>query len=194
MRGGHAGGGSSRSAAGHGAGFSSHSRSHAARGDLARGYFVGDTPYFYEDYPFEQAVAAPVAPQLIVMQTPADAHPEPKAQPLLIELQGDRYVRYGGVGQSSERSAPARKTAIVPDTETATVLIYRDGRREQVPDYAIVGPVLYARTVSNDGSNGYAMKNIQLSALDIAATTKANRENGVAFVLPAGPNEVVTRP
>ena len=76
-----------------------------------------------------------------------------------------------------------------------TVLVYRDGHREEVPDYVIVGRVIYAHTNRDRDSEGdYDMTNIQLSALDIPATMRANRENGVRFVLPAGPNEVITRP
>src|SRR6202041_660919 len=78
-----------------------------------------------------------------------------------------------------------------------TVLIFRDGHREEVADYAIVGCVIYAhraRASGDDDQNGYGLNNIQVSALDVPATVRMNRENGVSFVLPDGPNQVLTRP
>jgi hypothetical protein len=190
-----------------------------------RGYYLDGFPYFYDDYPYAQSVPE-AGSQVIVLQQPAaevDAPAQARVSPLLIELEGDRYVRYGGVSSASERQPvgtrpkaqldsaktssthstnAARSTISQPSAEPAepsptqlapTVLIFRDGHREEVPDYAIVGRVLYAHGV-DDGEPGYGVKNIQLSALDIPATMKANRENGISFMLPSGPNEVVTRP
>lgn len=160
--------------------------------------FIGDP--FYADY-----AVAPVAipPQFVVAQpAPApDVPPEPKSEPLLIELQGNRYVRFGGSQQSVERgvnaapdyadasnlSKQASHTELPP-----TVLIFRDGHREQIPEYAIVGGTIYA---SGDyWQSGHWTKSIQLSALNIPATIQANQQAGVRFTLPSAPNEVVTRP
>jgi hypothetical protein len=175
----------------------------------SRGFYLGDTPYFYTDYPFQQFAAEPASPEMIVMRPPAE---ETKSEPLLIELRGDRYVRFGGIQKSSERGTAALPdyaetsagpvahvgshtqggTALKSNELPPVVLVYRDGRQEEVSDYAIVGTIMYAR--GDYWKNGYWTKNIQLSALNISATMKANQDNGVKFVLPAGPNEVVTRP
>jgi hypothetical protein len=142
------------------------------------------------------------------MQPPAAAEtPTVKTPSLLIELQGDRYVRFGGTTRSAEASSQARDGSAVAATSqptipsshiaqeslSPTVLIYRDGHREEVADYAIVGRVIYAHR-THDEQIGYELNNIQVSALDVPATVRANRETGISFVLPAGPNEVVTRP
>jgi hypothetical protein len=92
-----------------------------------------------------------------VPSTTADTPPEPKSEPLMIELQGNRYVRFGGRQQSAERgvnAAPdyadaeaAKSSRPRPQTQPEippTVLIFRDGHREQVPEYTIVGRTLYA--------------------------------------------------
>jgi hypothetical protein len=138
---------------------------------------------------------------VIEQKSSAPDAPESKSEPLMIELQGDRYVRFGGTQHSSERgmnSAPdytdARaKSSPVPQPELPpTVLIFRDGHREQIPEYAIVGSTLYA--TGNYWQSGQWTKNIQLSALDIPATIQANHASGVNFMLPSAPNEVVTRP
>jgi hypothetical protein len=160
-------------------------------------------PFFYSDYG-EASAGAPPAPANFVEKRVFE--PERLAQPLLIEWQGDRFVRYGG----AQAGAPpqdyvevASRTTTAPATRPGTgsdaapeippaVLIYRDGHREQVSDYVITRGVLYARGDYLQGAPG--MRNIQLSALDLSATFRANEHNGVKFVLPAGPNEVVTRP
>ncbi len=164
--------------------------------------FLGDP--FYADYP-----VAPVAvpPQFVVVQPapPVETQPEIKSEPLMIELQGNRYVRFGGRQQSAERgaNAPTRlrgsrcdqfsaNHSATPTELAPAVLIFKDGHREQVPEYAIVGSTIYA---SGDyWQSGHWTKNIQVSALNIPATIQANHQAGIRFTLPSGPNEVVTRP
>jgi hypothetical protein len=158
------------------------------------------TDPFYADYPDESLVVPTALPQVVIVQPTAATPPETKSEPLMIELQGNRYVRFGGSQQSVERgtNAPpdyeqAGNLSIRPQPELPpTVLIFRDGHREQVPEYAIVGSTLYA---SGDyWQSGHWTKNIQLSSLNIPETVKANHDNGVKFTLPSAPNEVVTRP
>jgi hypothetical protein len=152
--------------------------------------FFGDA--FYQDYP-----VAPLSlpTQYVVMQPPInDPPPESKAEPLMIELQGDRYMRFGGRPQSAERAeaiASPRITQAPPELPPA-VLIFRDGHREHVPEYAIVGGTLY--TSGDYWQTGQWTKNIQLSTLNIPATIRANQDNGIKFTLPSAPNEVITRP
>jgi len=187
---------------GHGVGIPFNGRSHSH--SFGRGaIFFGDP--FYEDYP-----VAPLTmpPQFVVAQPPAAVEPpiETKSEPLMIELQGNRYVRFGGTQQSPERStnsepdyseAKAGDSPHLTERRTKpelppTVLIFRDGHREEIPEYAIVGSTLYAS--GNYWQSGQWTKTIQLSALDIPATAQANHQAGVNFMLPSGPNEVVTRP
>ncbi len=123
--------------------------------------------------------------------------PERPTEPLLIEWNGDRFVRYSEtqsatkspdyVEATSSRNLPA--SPLNHDLPPAT-LVFRDGHREQVNDYVITRGVLYAR------GNGYTQnsRNIQLSVLDLSATLKANQESDLKFILPMGPNDVVTRP
>ena len=162
--------------------------------------FLGDP--FYADHSLAPVVDPP---QFVVVQpaTPSDTPPEEKSEPLMIELQGNRYVRFGGRQQSAERGSDAppdyreagagNSSPITPQLELPpTVLIFRDGHREEVPEYAIVGSNIYAR--GDYWQSGHWTKTIQLSALNISATVSANRDNGVEFRLPSAPNEVITRP
>ena len=151
-------------------------------------------PFFYSDYGPESAVLLPPPP---VVEERRILQPERPTEPLMIEWNGDRFVRYGE-SQSATKSpdyvevASAKNLPPQPlshDLPPAT-LVFRDGHREQVNDYVITRGVLYAR------GNGYTQnsRNIQLSALDLGTTFRANQDNGVKFVLPERPNDVVTRP
>lgn len=150
--------------------------------------------------------------------------PRPGAQPLMIELRGDRYVRISGGEESSNNdspsanyqqppiasaktvhASPARPAVMSPEiggTSNAparsaqdlqpAVLIFRDGHKEDVRDYAITGGMLYAR--GDYYTDGYWTKAVALANLNIPATLSSNADRGVKFVLPGAPNEVVTRP
>ncbi len=70
-----------------------------------------------------------------------------------------------------------------------TVLVFRDGHKEEVNKYVIEGNSVYAST--DYWSTGSWTKKIPLSELNVPATLKLNQERGVKFKLPSGPNEVV---
>ncbi len=131
---------------------------------------------------------------------------------------GENEEAEGGVVLEKERSAqddrkPARRGARVrkparrvpravveeseaakrepePEPETpATVLVFHDGRRTDVRNYAIVADLFY------DLSDRLPKK-ILLADLDLKATIAANEERGLEFRLPtaSSPNQVITRP
>jgi hypothetical protein len=170
------------------------------------GFFLDGDPFLFADDSYEPPAPQPPAQVVLVESRPsASVEPEAKHDPLLIELQGDRYIRYEGEQQSTQRTttAPAdyaEKTAPPPQRSVATrpadlppaVLVYRDGHQEKVSDYSIIAGILYAR--GNYWRDGYWSRNIEISSLNIPATMKASQQNGVNFVLPSAPNEVVTRP
>jgi hypothetical protein len=152
----------------------------------------------------------PLAPPVAVVQPPA-AQPETAAapwgakevQPLLIELRGGRYVRIRGdessiledTGQEPDldvsgarATEPSRPSAPLP----STILVFRDGSREQITDYTIADGVLYAQ--SNYYTEGSWNKLIALSSLDLSETVNENRARGVRFQVPAAPNQVIVGP
>jgi hypothetical protein len=176
------------------------------------------------------AAGYPVASQLpyVVVQNgpPASAYlsdrqPKPPQESLLIELQGDRYVRVNDSQMQTESGtqslAPERDTqasalhersrrsathdsaessslgvAAVPAQLPPVILVLRDGTRQEVHDYTIADGVLYAR--GDLYTDGYWSKKIELSALNLPETIKSNQERGIQFLLPSAPNEVITRP
>jgi len=66
--------------------------------------------------------------------------------------------------------------------EPATVLVFKDGHRQDVSSYAISGDVIY------DLAQGRARK-ILLADLDLAATIKLNDQLGNDFRLPSSPKQ-----
>jgi hypothetical protein len=158
------------------------------------------------------------APQVVAVQ-PASAGVATRPTrlaPLLIEWQGDRYVRFGGAAVKEEDGGAAHpdyaehhpESAVTGRTSSAirrqrsdlspvdppkdlppTVLVYRDGHREEIPDYAIADGVIYIR--GGDWQSGAWTKQIPLSALDAAATVQANQERGAKFMLPSASNVVI---
>lgn len=159
-----------------------------------------------DDYLAYGYPAAAQPPVIVMQQASAEqassqrfAEPEP---PLVLELRGDRYVRIGSDGaptatdqltvvpQSSEQSDDARgvSAAKVP----SAILVFRDGRREEISDYTIADGVLYAQ--ANYYADGAWNRKIELSSLNLPATVNENRARGVRFQLPTAANEVIVGP
>lgn len=88
--------------------------------------------------------------------------------------------------RETAKEPPAREVALapVPDSagpvtaQPATVLVYKDGHKGEVQNYAIVGDTLF------DFSGNLSHK-ILLADLDLTATQKANDDRGVEFQMPA---------
>ena len=75
------------------------------------------------------------------------------------------------------QAQPAPAPAPAPD-EPMTTLVYRDGHKSEIRNYAIVGNNLI------DLSRSPVLKKIPLDSLDLAATSKENEANGVDFHAP----------
>jgi hypothetical protein len=82
-------------------------------------------------------------------------------------------------------STRPRQEAPVPPT----VLIYRDGRRVEVSNYAVVGQTLWIFSEER-------ARKIALAALDLDATRQANKDRGVEFNVgpPPSPSPPESRP
>jgi len=94
----------------------------------------------------------------------------------------EQRMREQGDQDVYARSAPpppreAERTEAAP----ATVLVFRDQRKQEVQNYAIVGQTLWNFAPQHT-------EKIPLSDLDLSATTKANDERGVDFRVPNAPD------
>lgn len=178
----------------------------------------GYLPYFYPGYSYSEDYSEPAppepAPQRVVIvertQPHVEAPPAPPPKSLLLELQGNRWVRVTDSGTAIIGSGPqprgsAKATTsprpAMPQPGNAmeaprrlppAVLVFRDGHKEEVRRYTIVGGTLY--TSSNYWSNGSWTRKVPISELDVPATLKLNRERGAKFSLPSSPNVIVVRP
>lgn len=182
------------------AGFVPRHRFHRSTSDSA-------FPYFYSDYDSDgELIGAP--PESIAVQPVQPPSPVPLSSPpesLVLELQGDRWVRITnhGVSQSGERPEqtsrpstasrmPSRTQTAPPSPPPSAVLVFRDGHKEEIEKYVIVGPTIYAD--SDYWRSGSWTRKVPIGDLNISATLELNRERGARFNLPSGPNEVVFRP
>jgi len=157
-------------------------------------YFYGyGAPYFYsDDYRYGQAEYArpEPPPQLAPI---VQEKPEPLPEPVLLELHGNQWIKVTNFGEASQQALGSSANAAQPPKEIApAVLVYRDGRSEEVSSYSIIGNASYTR--SDYWSNGSWTRTIQIADLDIPATLKQNQQRGVKFDLPSGPDEIVIRP
>lgn len=171
-------------------------------------YPLGLYDPFYSDVLSDSGYPAEAQPAVVVQVPPPAARPEPvaapPAQPLLIELQGDRYVQLSGENETraqmiDESSAPAPVRRIsgtelssAPRPNLNALLVFRDGHREEVTDYTITNGVLYA------GADYYTAgswnRKIELSSLNLPETVDSNRSRGLRFLLPNAPNQVIVGP
>ncbi len=193
----------------------------AREAQFPRTLYLGN-PLWYDDYATRDTATSVIVVQARTapVSSPRPVFDDPKpAAPLLIEWQGDRYVRRTS-GSSSQTSpapldyaAPTRINSpvhqahsLVPANSAATThddhltrpapapatFIFGDGHREQSSDYTIVQGTIYAR--GDYWTSGSWSKKIPIAQLDVPATLRANAENGVPFRLPSAPNEIITRP
>jgi hypothetical protein len=122
--------------------------------DTSAGYDSGGgTPYLYSGPPAEQTLH-------IVVDTPPVRH----------EIADDTQDSF-----PPEAAKPKHERDAGP--VDPTVLVFRDGHKQEVSNYAIMNQTLYvfdSRT-----------QKISLGDLDVPATIKANDDRGVEFHLPA---------
>lgn len=202
------------------------------RGYSANSAFRRGGSFFYPlpaDGYYSDALNAgyPVAsqPPIVILQAPPAAEAvadTPSGEPVLIELQGDTYVRVSGppasgamlddaqgsrsasgpaqtLTHSPQTSAPLRKSLPRQSADQqssaepkSVVLVFRDGHKENVSDYVITNGTLYAHT--NYYTSGAWTKNVSLAALDVPETVNFNQSHGVTFQLPNAANEVIVGP
>jgi hypothetical protein len=171
---------------------------------------------FYSDAFYHEPSPSTSQPPVILLQAPPPPpipeRPSPPTQPLMIELQNGRYVRISGEDTSTAETKqidaapptrapvsrrPGTRSSIAmpsqaPQQLPPAVLVFRDGRREEVSDYTIADGILY--TNANYYTDGSWNKKIALSSLNLLDTIEANQSRGINFQFPRSPNEVIVRP
>jgi hypothetical protein len=85
-----------------------------------------------------------------------------------------RYGRHSFQDQQPQEEAQSESSA--EPAGQPTVLVFRDGHKQEVANYAIAGSKLIVL--------GEKTQKIQLGDLDLNATSKANEDRGVEFKMP----------
>ncbi|HEX5412859.1 MAG TPA: hypothetical protein VFZ27_13500 [Terriglobia bacterium] len=169
-------------------------------------------PYYDSGYYSETAPTEPEQERVVVLQNaqqPAAVAPAPPPKSLMLELRGDHWVRVTDAGQTVANLPPGEKgsantesmRAITPQQGAAAepahqlppaVLVFRDGHKEEISRYTIVGGNIY--TSDDYWNSGSWTKKVPIAELDVPSTLQLNRERGTNFSLPSSPHVVVIRP
>lgn len=213
VRGGHIGAARAPRAAG---GFWSGTRTAFGYGSWSQrrfGFFPGWAfllPPYYPDYDYDYQPTPAPPPWALFAQPNEPSVPSKPIEPLVLERQGDQWVRIGGYSQSpapAQSMPPSAGQAPSPPSDVTVtgrnkserpapklppaVLVFRDGHQEEIERYTIIGPFIH--THADYWSTGSWTRKVAIGDLDVPATVKLNRERGGEFSLPSGPNEVIVR-
>ena len=134
--------------------------------------------------PLVYAVPVPYAVDMGATENDADDGADDNYQggPTIFDRRGDGADSYIPPVRDipTPHSAPAADVSVADSDppQAPTLLVFKDGRKLEVGNYAIVGQTLF------DLTPGHARK-IALADLDIEATRRQNEDRGVTFQLPA---------
>ncbi len=198
---------------GHQGGYLIGTRGHRRSRGYRSGYLPYLYPYDYSDYYSEPSPSETGPSRVVVVerdQPRAEAPPpSPPPESLMLELRGNHWVRVTDSGQTMASSPTGEKgSAKAADVRTITpqesaavepprelppaVLVYRDGHKEEVTRYTIVGGTIY--TSADYWNSGSWTKKVPIAELNVPATLELNHERGANFSLPSSPHVVVIRP
>ncbi len=170
---------------------------------------VPNPPFFHRDrhhrglgFPGGGAVYVPYAvpypvPVEAEGEVPPQAEREPaedyRGGPTLFDRRGSgtpATTYREGYERRTEAAEPERQVASAPrrdDTSVTeqplTVLVFKNGHKTEVQNYAVVGDMLFDLTPGQ-------RRKIPLADLDLALTAKQNDERGIDFQLPSKPGAV----
>jgi hypothetical protein len=155
--------------------------------------YPGFYPEYYSDFDDSYQYQPPPRPSAPEPAAASQVQQQPLPAPALLELQGSQWVKVTSftMGQSPLSTRAAQPSSVVKEMPP-TILVYRDGRTEELSSYSIIGDSIY--TKSDYWTSGTWTRTIQIADLDISSTLKQNQRRGVKFELPSGPNEVMIRP
>ena len=144
---------------------------------VAQPFFGGFAPYYWPDpfsvygYPsyVEQPYAAPA-------ESNNEADLSNQVQQLSQEIE-DLRAQQDELVASRLQPPPPPPPAVPQPPPSPTTLVFRDGRHMSIQNYAIVGSMLWVLDERNQIK-------IPITDLDVDATQKINRSNGVRFTVP----------
>jgi hypothetical protein len=127
------------------------------------------------------AVAIPYAPDYVAPDQDADDDSDYQGGPTIFDRRGygaESYVPPVEDGLSPHADdAASSNTVADEEPQPETILVFKDGHKLEVRNYAILGDTLF------DLTPGHPRK-IALASLDLDATRQQNDDRGVVFQLP----------
>ena len=169
-------------------GYAPNSRANFSASDAPRNVDGHPHRHHYVEYapPMVYAVPVPYAVDIGATDDDADSSADDNYQggPTIFDRRGSGAGSY----IPPVRNLPTPHSAVSADASVAdpdppqqpTLLIFKDGRKLEVGNYAIVGATLF------DLTPGHARK-IPLADLDLEATRQQNDDRGITFQLPPPP-------
>ena len=156
-------------------------------------------PFYDSDYDHYDSDYEPVEPPDKAVhaqpeqESVAIAHP---AESLILENRDEQWVRiptgtHLPISPRAEVSGPRDAASRPPIKLPPTVLVFRDGRQEEVERYVIQGTDLY--TSMDYWNSGTWTRRIPIAELDVPASVKLNAARGGNFSLPTRSYEVIVR-
>ena len=160
------------------------------RGFGRNSFFYGGYPYFPPEYDGSDEPEVYAQPRMPVVVSSPPVQQEPIPSATLLELHGNEWVK---VTSFSMPNLPATAGPSTAAKELPpAILVYRDGHSEELSSYSIIGTAIFAK--ADYVATGSSTRKIQIADLDLPATIKQNRDRGVKFDLPSGPDEIILRP
>ena len=138
------------------------------------GYYPYYAPYYYYPpyaYPPAYPVAYQTAPQDYDRSDDSLAR---EVDRLRGEVDRLNQERYGSSDRERVPQPPPRSESRPPATPATTVLVFRNGKREETTNYAIAGQTLWIFSETR-------ARKVPLADLDLEATRAINEERGVEF-------------
>jgi hypothetical protein len=123
------------------------------------------------------------------MQPPAQSQQQYLGGPTIFDRRGpgvpyrDDYATERAPAKGEPEAVPATRPEQAPAADQPeTLLVFKDGHKVGVQNYAILGDTLY------DITPGHSRK-VVIADLDLEATVKENDQRGIDFRLPLHPKE-----
>jgi hypothetical protein len=166
-------------------GFRRHQRFHFFFGNacfsdpfFCRQFFFRNRFFFAQPVFFPYPIYTPVPYYQVAEQIPAATSEETDLAREVDRLR-DEIERLRDEARSREEAqqAVSQPRPSAEENRATTILVFRDGRRSEIQNYAIVGQTLWVFTEQR-------ARKVPISDLDVDATRKLNADRGVEFRTP----------
>jgi hypothetical protein len=139
------------------------------------GYDYGDD--YYPDYSNSNYSAPPTYPSDVYLGAPSGGGYAQDEYAANDATQSQIQQLQGQVSQLQAQAANRAPSPKFEEIHSDTVLVYKDGRKQEIQNYAIVGKTLWIM-------NENRATKVPLSDLNLAATKRDNEERGIDFNVP----------